>query len=287
MDIQLAKTFLAIVHDGSFVGAAARLHLTQTAVTARVKNLESQLGCSLFIRNRAGARLTDKGKHFLEHAQKMVHTWETAKRELAFPLKEPDCLFLASEISLSNPLLLQWVRLIRQTYPEKRVHVEVGDSAVLQQRLLQGTLDAVLVYRPFYCEGVQVEQILEEKLIQIESAKGPNPYIYVDWGPEFRREHDAALPDLGEHVMSFNLGPLALHYLLQCGGRGYFRTRVTVRALRNKLIRLVPNMPEFSYPVFLVSSRMRISNDLERVFPLLRRIARDESDWAEHWEFSP
>jgi len=53
------------------------------------------------------------------------------------------------------------------------------------------------------------------------------------------------------------------------------------------VIRVVPDAPEFSYPVFLVYSRKRLTEALENTFPLLRRIARDESDWAEHWEFSP
>lgn len=287
MDIELARTFLSIVHGGSFAAAARQLHLTQTAVTARVKNLEQQLDSVLFVRNRAGARLTEAGERFVDYAQKMVLAWEAARRELPDRAIAPDLLALGSEISLSNPLLLQWVRLLRQTDANTRVRVEVGDSASLQQRVLHGSLDAVLVYRPFYCEGLQVEQILEEKLIQIESIACPEPYLYVDWGPDFRKEHDAAFADQAPHALSFNLGPLALQYLLQVGGRGYFRTRVTTRALRKGLIRIVPNAPEFSYPVFLVYSRKRTADRLHDAFPLLRRIARDESDWAEHWEFSP
>lgn len=62
---------------------------------------------------------------------------------------------------------------------------------------------------------------------------------------------------------------------------------MTKRALRKGVIRLVQNAPEFTYPVFLVYSRARITDELEQAFPLLRRIVRDESDWAEHWEFSP
>ena len=55
MDIDLARTFLEIVRTGSFVAAAERLHVTQTTITARVQNLEQQLDCRLFVRNRAGA----------------------------------------------------------------------------------------------------------------------------------------------------------------------------------------------------------------------------------------
>ena len=51
MDIELARTFLQIVRSGSLVAAAEHLHLTQTAISARVQNLESQLNCKLFVRN--------------------------------------------------------------------------------------------------------------------------------------------------------------------------------------------------------------------------------------------
>ncbi len=43
MDVAVARTFLEIVRTGSFVGAAANLNLTQTAVSARIRGLETQL----------------------------------------------------------------------------------------------------------------------------------------------------------------------------------------------------------------------------------------------------
>ena len=57
MDITLAKTFIEVVRCGSFVAAAEQLHVTQTTVTARIQNLESMLGCVLFVRSRHGASM--------------------------------------------------------------------------------------------------------------------------------------------------------------------------------------------------------------------------------------
>ena len=62
MDISLARTFLEIVRSGSLIAASEQLHVTQAAITARVQSLESQLNCTLFVRNRAGARLTADGE---------------------------------------------------------------------------------------------------------------------------------------------------------------------------------------------------------------------------------
>lgn len=57
MDINLARTFLEVAARGSFIVAAERLHLTQTAVSARIRILEEQLGRRLFVRNKAGHAL--------------------------------------------------------------------------------------------------------------------------------------------------------------------------------------------------------------------------------------
>ena len=61
MDINVARTFLEVVKTGSFVSAAANLNVTQTAVSARIRVLEEQLDRKVFIRNKAGARLTPAG----------------------------------------------------------------------------------------------------------------------------------------------------------------------------------------------------------------------------------
>jgi len=85
MDIALAKTFLEIAETGSFVAAAGRLNVTQTAVSARVHALEEQLGRRLFIRNKSGARLTPAGERFVRHATTLVQVWDRARQQVGLP----------------------------------------------------------------------------------------------------------------------------------------------------------------------------------------------------------
>jgi DNA-binding transcriptional LysR family regulator len=72
MDIQLAKTFLEVVASGSFVAAAKRLYVTQSAVSMRVKTLEDQIGRTLFERSKHGAELTHAGEQFHRYAISMM-----------------------------------------------------------------------------------------------------------------------------------------------------------------------------------------------------------------------
>ena len=100
MDITLARTFLSIVAAGSFLRAAERLHVTQMAVSARVRTLEQQIGAALFVRNRAGASLTPAGEQFVRHASMLVQVWERARHQVALPPGRRSVLTIGCEQSL-------------------------------------------------------------------------------------------------------------------------------------------------------------------------------------------
>ena len=283
MDIELARTFLQIVRSGSLVAAAEHLHLTQTAISARVQNLESQLNCKLFVRNRAGARLTPDGEAFIVYANQLLQTWEAARRDLPLLDGYRNVLHIGGEISLCNPLMLNWVRRLRLALPSHAIRSQVGDGASLQQQLEMGVLDAALVYQPVYWPGLQVEQLLEEKLIQVRLAGKPEPYVYIDWGDDFRRQHDAALPDQAKAAVGFNLGPLALQFILEGGGSGYFRTRGVQSYLDSGVLERVEKAPEFSFPTYLLYARERDSVELQQAFDVLREVIAGDNDWSQRW----
>ncbi|MDD2054092.1 LysR family transcriptional regulator [Pseudomonas putida] len=287
MDLDLARTFLEIVRCGSLAAAAEKLHVTQTAITARVHKLESLLDARLFVRNRAGARLTADGEAFVVYANQLLQTWEAARRDLPLPDGFHTVLHLGSEVSLYNPLMLGWIRELRDQIPSHALRTEVSQGDHLLRQLELGLLDAALVYQPVYWPGMQVEQLLEEKLIQVRLPERPEPYVYIDWGESFRRQHDAALPERARAAVSFNLGPMALQYILGNGGAGYFRTRVVQSYLDSGVLERVPKAPEFSYPTYLVYSRDRDSATLQKAFTILRELVKTERDWSQRWDSQP
>lgn len=66
------RAFCAVARAGSFTGAAARLHLTQSAVSVLVGELERAFGPRLFDRTTRAVQLTDAGREFLPVAEKML-----------------------------------------------------------------------------------------------------------------------------------------------------------------------------------------------------------------------
>jgi DNA-binding transcriptional LysR family regulator len=279
MDITLAKTFLEITRTGSFIAAAEKLHVTQTTVTARVHNLEKQIGCKLFIRNRSGASLTADGERFIEYATKLIQTWETAKRDLPLPTGTERVLNIGGEISLWSPLMMQWLNNLKDDVADVAVRAEIGERQSLIEKLEHGLLDVIIIHQPEYSPGIQIEQLLEEKLIFISSKKTPEPYIYVDWGESFRKQHDAALPEYARAKLSINLGPLAIAHILKNGGSGYFRTRVVEHYINQGLLDKDSDKPEFSFPVYVAYRRDNDNDFFKQAIQSLFDACKVHSAW--------
>ncbi len=257
MDINLARTFLEIVACGSFVQAAERLHVTQTAVSARVKTLEDLLGRQLFVRNKAGASLTPAGEQFVRHAMTLMQVWERARQQMAVPPGRRALVTVGCEISLWQPLLLDWLMWMRSQAPDLALRTEVGVAEDLLERVAHGTLDIGIAYAPRQRPGLRIELLIEEKLVLVSTSparKAPQPadYVYVDWGQEFAAQHSLAFPELSSVGLSSSLGPLGLEYVLAVGGAGYFRQNVVRKHLQEGRLHRVSGAPEFLYPAYAV-----------------------------------
>ena len=126
MDINLTRTFIEIADSGSFVGAAHRLNVTQSTVSARIRNLEDQLGRRLFVRKKSGAVLTPAGEQFQRYALTMVHVWEQARHHIAMPLGYEEILSIGGQVSLWDGLLTKWLAWMRNAAPEVSIQAEYG-----------------------------------------------------------------------------------------------------------------------------------------------------------------
>ena len=257
MDTELARTFLAVVAAGNFIGAAERLHVTQSTVSARIHALEKELGCRLFVRNKAGATLTPAGRQFQKHAGMLVRTVEQARHDVGVPRGFRAALTVGGRFGLWESLLLKWLPIMREAAPDVSVRAEIGMDAELMQGLVEGRLDIAVMYTPQSRPGLRVEPLLTENLILVSSDKargaqlGPG-YVHVDWGPEFYARHNASFPDFLGPALSANIGWLALQHILGNGGSGYFPERlVRPHLARGRLFR-VPRAPEFSLPAYVV-----------------------------------
>ena len=258
MDIDRARTFLEIVHSGSFLRAAEKLNVTATTVSARIRTLEEELGRQLFMRNRNGAQLTPSGREFERFAQSFVQIWERARHQLALPPGRSGVVALGGELSLWNPLLLDWLVWMKKEKPKIAIHAHVGVPDQLLEQLRTGVLDIAILYAPKLLPGFKVELLEEERLILVQTRRkegepaAATDYVYVDWGPLFAAQHDASSTAFGETGLMVGLGPLGLSYILRAGGMGYFRRGAVVPHIESGELEAVEGAPEFTYPAYAV-----------------------------------
>ncbi|MEQ9574701.1 MAG: LysR family transcriptional regulator [Rhodospirillales bacterium] len=281
MDTELARTFLTVIDAGNFIGAADRLHVTQSTVSARIQSLEEQLGCKLFVRNKAGTALTPAGHQFQKHAAVLVRTVEHARQDVGISRGYRASLTVGGRFGLWERLLLRWLPLMRRTAPDVSVRAEIGFEAELMQGLIEGRLDIGVMYTPQSRPGLTVEALMAENLVMVSSrptarAEPDADYVYVDWGPEFYAQHNARFPEIVGAGITANIGWLGLQHVLQFGGSGYFPIRLVQPYLADGQLHRLPDAPAFPLPAYLVYSNDADQDLLDPALEGIRQVAAAE-----------
>lgn len=253
MDTVIIKTFLEVVACDSFVGAAERMFVSQSAVSLRVKSLEEQLGQKVFIRSKKGIQLTAAGRQFERYAQSFLQVWEEAKQQVAVPENYKDILVIAGEYDLWNRLLLRWLPTMAEAMPAIAFRAEVAHHYRLTRQIIEGTTDIAVMYTPQVRPGLMVEKLFEDLLVLVSTDPNTTQldesYVYVDWGEEFFVFHSNTFPDKQHPRLSFTVAPIALTYLLNCGGSAYLPKRMVDPFLDKQRLFEVPKAPSFSFMV--------------------------------------
>jgi DNA-binding transcriptional LysR family regulator len=283
METELARTFLTVVAAGNFISAADRLHVTQSTVSARIRTLEEQLVCTLFVRNKAGTVLTPAGKQFQKHAASLVRTVEQARQDVGIPMGYRAVLAVGGRIGLWENLLLRWLLLMQETAPDVSLRAEIGFEEDLMQRLIEGRIDIGVMYTPQSRPGLSVELLLEDRLVFVSSSPTSEPkpgkgYVYVDWGPEFYTKHSVSFPEFVSPGLLVNIGWLGLQHILENGGSGYFPVRLVRSYLENGRLRVVRDAPEFRHPAYVVYSTEAEGDLIQTAVAGMRRIAAREAE---------
>lgn len=257
MDMDQIRTFLEVVEAGSFVRAAESLNVTQSTVSARIKELEIRLGQPLFQRRKSGVTLTTAGRRFQPHASTMMHVLQQARQDIALPAEMRAVLNIGGQFSLWERILLVWMGHFRAGRPDVAVRAEVGTPSSLMRHLADGLLDFVLIYAPEARPGFTIEKLMDQRLIMVATRPGHGgpgeaDYVFVDWGEDFEAWHSDQFPQFGAPGLHVSLGALGLRHILSHGGAGYFPQRVVAAEMNAARLFPVDGAPQFVRPAHVV-----------------------------------
>src|SRR5438094_2422775 len=85
MDLSDLRIFSAVVREGGITRAAERLHRVQSNVTTRIRQLEDDIGASLFIREGKRLHLSPTGQVLLEYADRLLALADEAREAVQDP----------------------------------------------------------------------------------------------------------------------------------------------------------------------------------------------------------
>lgn len=258
MDIALVKTFLEVAATGSFVKAAERLYVTQSAVSLRIKRLEEVLGQELFQRSKSGAVLTPPGQEFEGYALSLLKLWEESRQQIALPQGFTESITIGAQYSLWPRLGFRWIDALQADMPALSIRAEVGMPDRLTRRLIEGSLQAALMYTPQLRPGLLVRPLMSENLVLVASWPDPRlddlagRYAFVDWGPEFVHAHALHLPHLSTPGLTLTLGALGADFIKNRTMAAYLPARYVKVLVDEGKLHYVPDAPTFPYPIWSV-----------------------------------
>ncbi|MFC4907270.1 LysR family transcriptional regulator [Actinomadura gamaensis] len=146
MELRHLRYFVAVAEDLHYGRAAARLHLTQPALSQQIKVFERELGVELFARDRRGVALTGAGTALLPAAKDVLARADAAV-ELARRHGTGEAGRLVVSLTRSAPreVVTEFVEPFRAVHPAVDVRVTSGFTARDEERLRERSLDAAFV----------------------------------------------------------------------------------------------------------------------------------------------
>lgn len=169
MNIKQLKTFVQVVDQGSFAAAAEVLHITQSTVSSRVKDLEFYFGVDLFDRSAHRAQLTAKGRELYGMSQQVVFMVDSLRLKIGNAEALTGTLRLGVVGFAASTWLPAVIAELRIRHPRLVVQVEVALSRVLTERLRESFLDAAIVAGESVDEALHGEVVGKDRFMWMAS----------------------------------------------------------------------------------------------------------------------
>lgn len=173
LDIESLRTFRTLIESGSVTKAAAQLHMTQSAVSWKMKRLEERVGANLVTRRGRELELTELGVELLQHAELLVSAHDVAVDALTQSQLE-GTIHLGMNDELKADDLAQVLARFKRRHPLVRLHIKMGRSESIAKEIRSGQLDLGLIQTLSPRKG---DQVLWTEALQWYCGPQPEPNL--------------------------------------------------------------------------------------------------------------
>lgn len=181
--------FFAAARSLNFSQAAKELHITQSALSQRIKALEEDLNLTFFVRMPRGVQLTETGERLLRYCQAR-HSLEAELLEELNGRSDRGLggvLRIAGYSSVVRSVLLPSLAPLLRENPNVQVHLQNGEIRELPDMLLTGVVDFIVTDTEIHRAELECVPLGQEHYVLIESAEHPiDELVFLDHDPDDR-----------------------------------------------------------------------------------------------------
>ncbi|MBR4131949.1 MAG: LysR family transcriptional regulator [Oscillospiraceae bacterium] len=147
MDIRTMQYYLAVVREGTISAAAEALHVAQPSLSRQMKELEEELGVSLFERGNRRITLTEEGMILRKRAEEMVRLMQMTEEEISQVKNHiSGSVRIGAGESISFHYLSRAAASLAGEHPDIRFHITSGDTQDLMDELNNGLIDFAVIF---------------------------------------------------------------------------------------------------------------------------------------------
>lgn len=148
-DVHQLRVFMAVAENLSFTRAAQALYLTQSAVSHQVSALEKELASPLFVRHGRTISLTPAGLVLAEHSRRVFGALRDAELAVRQATRQDlGRLRVGASSTACQYIIPESLREFRECFPGYTLSIIPGDTPLVTERLLEGSIDLGLIIRP-------------------------------------------------------------------------------------------------------------------------------------------
>jgi DNA-binding transcriptional LysR family regulator len=166
LELRHLKYFMTVAEELHFGKAATRLNMAQPPLSQQIRQLEEELGVSLFHRTKRSVELTEEGKVFLESVYQIFNNLEEAIEKVRKVNRgEIGEIVIGFIASAAYDILPSMMKYYREQYPAIKVVLKQLSSQEQINSLLEGTIQIGIISEPTESESINYEIIRQEPMV--------------------------------------------------------------------------------------------------------------------------
>ncbi|HHT9886128.1 TPA: LysR family transcriptional regulator [Legionella pneumophila] len=171
MDIRDIKSFLAVIEYHSLTLAAKKLHVTQSAMSKRIRKIEDELNVRLIISEGSKLIFTETAKQLIPYARQMFSAHQNMVQTLKHSQQFTQSIIIGASVYVSHYVLPSFFKYLKETNPAIQAHLKTISEKEVEYILNHGTVDLAICPAREVSEKLLGDSLLwEEKLNLVVAA---------------------------------------------------------------------------------------------------------------------